>query len=79
MVFASPLDTGSEHMSDDAINFSMFQNAGLPLQSFKAGETIFKEDDPATELYYIQSGRVGLHLGDRLVLTVEPNGIFGVI
>ena len=48
-------------------------------RQFKAGETIFKEGDPATELYCVQSGRVGLHLGARLVLTVEPNGPFGII
>jgi len=59
-------------MSDDAINFNIFVDARLPLRSFKAGETIFKEGDPATEFYCIQSGRVGIHLH-----TVEANGIFG--
>ena len=64
-------------MSDDAINFNIFVDARLPLRSFKAGETIFKEGDPATEFYCIQSGRVGIHLGNRLLHTVEANGIFG--
>jgi CRP-like cAMP-binding protein len=64
-------------MSDDAVNFSMFQNAGLPLRSFKVGETIFKEGDPPTEFYCVESGRVGIHLRGRLFRTVEANEIFG--
>ena len=55
----------------------MFRNAGLPSRSFKAGETIFKQGDPAAEFYCVESGRVGLYLGDRQLLVVGPNGIFG--
>ena len=55
-------------MSDEATNFSIFPHAGLALRSFKTGETIFKEGDPASELLYcIQSGRVGIYLADRLL------------
>lgn len=64
-------------MSEKPVNFAMFSNAGLPLKQFKAGEAIFKEGDPASELYCVESGRVGIHCGDRLVSTVEANGIFG--
>ncbi len=78
-LIASRREAGSAPILDDSVKFGMFQNAGLPSRSFKAGETIFKEGDPATELYCVHSGRVGLYLGDRLLLIVEPNGIFGVI
>ena len=37
-------------MSDEAINFSIFRDAGLAVRSFKTGETIVKEGDPASEL-----------------------------
>jgi CRP/FNR family transcriptional regulator, cyclic AMP receptor protein len=78
-LIASQREAGTAPILDDSVNFGMFQNAGLPLRSFKAGETIFKEGDPATELYCVQNGRVGLYVGDRLLLIVEANGIFGVI
>ena len=33
--------------------------------------------DPATELYVVQSGRVGIQLGNRLLDTLDANSIFG--
>ena len=57
----------------------MFQAAGVPLRSFKAGEAIFREGDPAKELYCIQSGSVGVYIHDRLAHTVEANGVFGIM
>jgi len=64
-------------MSEDAIDFSVLIGPQVAVRSFKVGETIFKEGDPATELYVIQSGRVGIHLGNRLLSTLETNEIFG--
>jgi CRP-like cAMP-binding protein len=43
----------------------------------KAGETIFKEGDPAAELYVIRKGRVGIQQGNRLLDTLEANDMFG--
>jgi CRP/FNR family cyclic AMP-dependent transcriptional regulator len=40
-------------------------------------ERIFNEGDPATELYVVQSGRVGIQLGNRLLDTLDANSIFG--
>jgi CRP/FNR family transcriptional regulator, cyclic AMP receptor protein len=64
-------------MSNDAIDFGVLIGPQVPVRSFKAGETIFKEGDPATELYVIQSGRVGIQLGNRLLDTLEANEMFG--
>ena len=64
-------------MSKDAIDFSVLIGPQVAARSFKVGETIFKEGDPATELYVIQSGRVGIRLGNRLLSTLEENKIFG--
>ncbi len=55
-----PLSSGTGHMSNEAIDFRIFVNAGLPLRSFKAGETIFNEGEPATEFYCVQNGRVAI-------------------
>ncbi|MGH6979958.1 MAG: Crp/Fnr family transcriptional regulator, partial [Stellaceae bacterium] len=49
----------------------------VPIRQFKAGETIFKEGDPATELYVIQNGRVGIQSGNRILDTLNANSIFG--
>ena len=64
-------------MSEDAIDFSVLIGPQVAVRSFKVGETIFKEGDRATELYVIQSGRVGIHLGNRSLGTLESNELFG--
>ena len=64
-------------MSNDAVDFSLLSSLEVPARSFKAGETIFKEGDPATELYVIQSGRVEIQLGNRQIDSLDTNSIFG--
>lgn len=64
-------------MSEDGIDFSVLVGPQVLVRSFKVGETIFKEGDHATELYVIQSGQVGIHLGNRLLSTLETNKMFG--
>ena len=64
-------------MSDDAVDFSFLAGSEVPVWYLKAGETIFNEGDPATELYVVQSGRVGIQLGNRLLDTLDANSIFG--
>jgi CRP-like cAMP-binding protein len=64
-------------MSTDDVDFGLLIRSDLPMRSFKAGEIVFKEGDPAQELYVIQSGRVGIQLGNRLLDTLDANTIFG--
>jgi CRP-like cAMP-binding protein len=64
-------------MSNDVIGFSFLAESDVPVWYLKPGETIFKEGDAAKELYVIQSGRVEIQLGNRLLDTLEPNDIFG--
>ena len=64
-------------MADTSVDFGILAGAGAPVREFKAGEVIFKQGDPAAELYCVESGRVGLYLGDRQLLVVGPKGIFG--
>ncbi len=64
-------------MSNAAVDFSVLIGRQIPLKSFKAGETIFNEGDPATELFVIESGRVIVRLGNRVLDTLERNEIFG--
>jgi CRP/FNR family cyclic AMP-dependent transcriptional regulator len=64
-------------MSEDTIDFSLLIGPQIPSRSFKAGDTIFKQGEPATEFYVIKSGRVGIQLGNRNLDTLESNDIFG--
>lgn len=64
-------------MSTDAVDFNLLIKSGVTTRSFKQGATIFKKDDPATELYVIQRGRVEIQYGNRLLDTLEDHNIFG--
>jgi CRP/FNR family cyclic AMP-dependent transcriptional regulator len=57
------------------IDFKLLAGAGS--RSFKAGETIFRAGDPASELFVVQSGNVEIRIGDRVIETVPESGIFG--
>jgi len=65
-------------MSDeDVVGFSFLAESNVPVWYLKPGETIFKEGEAAKELYIIQSGKVEIQVGNRLLDTLEANDIFG--
>jgi CRP/FNR family cyclic AMP-dependent transcriptional regulator len=64
-------------MAETPIDFGILAGAGAPVREFKAGEVIFKESDAATEFYVVQSGKVDIRLGNRLLGTVGERDIFG--
>jgi CRP/FNR family cyclic AMP-dependent transcriptional regulator len=64
-------------MSDMAIDFGILASAGAPAREYKAGDTIFKEGDPGAEFYVIQTGKVDIQLGNRLLGTLGDHDIFG--
>jgi len=64
-------------MSKNDVDFSILIGKEVPTRSFKAGETIFREGDPADELYVIQEGRVGVQNGNRMLDTLDSKTIFG--
>lgn len=45
----------------------MLAGAGAPSRNYKAGEVIFREGDPAEELFVVKSGVVEIRLGNRLL------------
>ncbi len=47
------------------------------MRTFRAGEIIFQEGDPAEEFYVIKSGTVEIRLGNRLLDTLNEHSIFG--
>jgi len=64
-------------MSNDTTDFSLLIGPQIPSRTFKAGDTIFKQGEPATELYVIKNGRVGIQLGNRILDTLDSYDIFG--
>jgi CRP/FNR family transcriptional regulator, cyclic AMP receptor protein len=64
-------------MADAAVDFGILAGAGAPVRSYKAGEIIFRQGDPAEELYIVKSGKVEIRLGNRLLDTLPELSIFG--
>lgn len=58
------------------VDFGILAGAGAPTRSYKAGEVIFRQGDPAEELFIVKSGKVD-RLGNRLLDTLPELSIFG--
>ena len=56
-------------MRDAPVDLRLLAGAGAPARDFKAGEVIFREGDPAHELFIIQSGEIEIRLGNRVLET----------
>ena len=67
----------AHEMADEPIDFRLLAGSGVPLREFKAGDVIFKEGDPATELFVIADGEVEIRLGNRVLEKLGRYGIFG--
>ncbi len=59
------------------VDFGILAGAGAPTLRFKAGEVIFREGDPAEELFVVKSGKIEIRPGNRLVDTLPEFSIFG--
>jgi CRP/FNR family cyclic AMP-dependent transcriptional regulator len=64
-------------MADAPIDFGILAGASAPVRDFKAGDVIFKQGDLAQELFVIQSGKVEIRLGNRVLDTLSQHSIFG--
>ena len=64
-------------MADAPIDFGILAGAGAPVRDYKAGDVIFREGEPAQELFVIQSGQVEIRTGNRQLATLSAYDIFG--
>jgi CRP/FNR family cyclic AMP-dependent transcriptional regulator len=64
-------------MTDDLVDFALLSRNGVPARELKTGEIIFREGDPATEMYLIVKGSIEIRLGNRLLGILGPDSIFG--
>jgi CRP/FNR family transcriptional regulator, cyclic AMP receptor protein len=62
---------------DTPVDFGLLAGAGAPSRDYKAGDVIFREGDPAEELFVVKTGTVEIRLGDRLLDTLPERSIFG--
>jgi CRP-like cAMP-binding protein len=69
--------TAGDAMPDTNLDFGLLAGAGAPVRNFKAGDVIFKEGDPAEEMFVVQTGSVEIRLGNRLLDTLPERSIFG--
>ena len=59
------------------VDFGILVGAGAPTRNYKAGDVIFREGDPADELFIVKSGKVEVRLDNRLLDTLPELSIFG--
>lgn len=64
-------------MAEGAIDFGILAGAGAPVCEYKAGDVIFNEGDAGSKFFVIQSGKVDIRLGNRLLATLGDHDIFG--
>jgi len=57
--------------------FGVLTGNNIEARSFKAGNVIFREGDPANELFVIKSGQVRIQIGNRTVTELGQESIFG--
>jgi len=71
------LGDGMADAADATVDFDLLATKETPIRSFKAGEVIFREGDPADELYVIQKGDVEVRRDGRVLVTFGDKQIFG--
>jgi len=64
-------------MADTTVKFGLLVGTGALACSYKAGDVIFREGDPAKELFVVKNGSVEICLGNRLVDILPERSIFG--
>ena len=61
---------------ENRIKVSLFRNSSN-LRSFKQGDVIFNKGDPGKEMFVVRSGTVDLRVGNKTVVTLEHDEVFG--
>jgi CRP/FNR family cyclic AMP-dependent transcriptional regulator len=56
--------------------FQMFQ-LEADCDSFAANDVIFRKGEPRSVMYVVREGEVEIRLGDKVLETVGPDGLFG--
>ena len=63
-------------MAADA-SFSVLTGNNVETRNVRAGDVIFREGQPANELFVIKSGHVRIQVGNRAIAELSTDNIFG--
>ena len=63
-------------MAADA-GFSVLTGNSVETRNVRAGDVIFREGQPADELFVIKSGHVRIQVGNRAIAELAADNIFG--
>lgn len=58
-------------------NFSLLTGNNIETRIIRAGGVIFREGEPADELFVIKSGSVRIQVGNKTMADLTPDTIFG--
>jgi CRP-like cAMP-binding protein len=72
-----PASGGEIDMSDTTIDFGLLAQNTDDARSFRAGEEIFRQGEPAREFFVVETGTVEIRVGGKTLDTVSESGIFG--
>ncbi|MDC7787636.1 cyclic nucleotide-binding domain-containing protein [Rhodoplanes sp. TEM] len=64
-------------MPPGGFNFSVLARPEVPERTLRAGEVIFREGEPAAEMFLIKSGTVAIRSDDHLIAELGDNEVFG--
>lgn len=64
-------------MARPFVDFSLLARATSETQSYKAGDTIFKQGDSGNVFFVIKSGSVAVRAGNRTLQVLGEGEIFG--
>lgn len=64
-------------MAAGEFNFGVLSRREVPERTFKAGDVIFREGEPAHELFLIRSGTVAIRTENHLIAELGENELFG--
>ena len=64
-------------MSQIVTDFGLLTRAAAEGRVYHAGEPIFREGEPGTEMYVVRSGAIDIRRGNRTLETIGAGGIFG--
>ena len=59
------------------LELSSLLDVGATSHAFEAGEKVFKQDDAASHLYIVRSGRIQIVTYGTVLENVGPGGVFG--
>lgn len=59
------------------IDVQALESVGAAAHAFDAGDKVFKQDDPATHLYIVRTGRIQIITYGTVLENVGPGGVFG--